>query len=281
MKRIFTMMFLFISFAYAEKFLAGLDLGYSSINAEYDSTGNVKEWQNSPLSILNLGLVGKYYILSPEIGPKVYIGSKFKFSQYKLSSSSGSFSSGFSPQQLLLFFGGSLMFVNAKAGFQLDLGPKVDDFNEYPNSDRQNAIFLGLGAKVPFAGMLGDFHANLDYVLTFEKTENNIKYDNGDYLFVMVGGGYKFGLSELASFGIGLDLIYRLRTNASLNGQIDKNSSGNNLSLMPYASYKTGPLSVWLKLGFSDEYGYYGFSVTGKNDYATRLGFTAGVKFSY
>jgi hypothetical protein len=34
---------------------------------------------------------------------------------------------------------------------------------------------------------------------------------------------------------------------------------------MPYLKYKTGPISVWAKLGVADEYGYYGFSIMGKN----------------
>ncbi len=270
-----------VGMAYAEKFAGGIDLGYGSVSAQYDSTGKVIKPQDSSLSILNFGLGGKYYILSPEMGPKVYVGGKFKFSNYTESRGDSSSSSGFSPQYLSLFLGGSLVFLNAKAGFQIDLGPKEKDTNKLFNSDRQNAIFLGFGANVPFANMLGDFHANLDYVLTLERTENNVKSDVGDFLFITLGGGYKFALSELASFGIGLDVIYRSRTDTTLAGQTKKNSGGNNLSIMPYASYKTGPISIWLKLGATDEYGYYGFSIMGKNDPVTRLSFTAGVNFSY
>jgi hypothetical protein len=50
---------------------------------------------------------------------------------------------------------------------------------------------------------------------------------------------------------------------------------------MPYLKYKTGPISVWAKLGVADEYGYYGFSIMGKNSPVTRLGITAGLNVSY
>jgi hypothetical protein len=125
----------------------------------------------------------------------------------------------------------------------------------------------------------GDFHANVNYALTLEKTENNAKYDIGDQLALIVGGGYKFGISEVSSFSLGLDLIYRLKTEGKKGNTTDPSSS--NFSIIPYLKYKTGPISVWAKLGVADEYGYYGFSIMGKNSPVTRLGITAGLNVSY
>jgi len=279
MRMLITAMIILFGIAYAEKFSAGLNVGYGSTSQGYDSTGKVQDI-GATFSILNLGLNAKYYILSPEVGPKVYAGIDFKFSQVQFSSSEGSVSSGFSPQYLNLLLGSSYLFFNGFVGFQLDLGPK-DDSEKIGNSDRQNAILIGLGANVPFMAGAGDFHANVNYALTLEKTEDNVKYDSGDQLAFIVGGGYKFGISEVASFSLGLDLIYRLRTEARVENNTVPNSSSSNFSIMPYLKYKTGPISVWAKLGVADEYGYYGFSIMGKNSPVTRLGITAGLNVSY
>jgi hypothetical protein len=271
-------MIILLGVAYAEKFSAGLNVGYGSTSQKYDSTGKANN-VDTTFSNLNLGLNAKYYILSPEVGPKVYAGVDFKFSQYQGSPKSGnSRSSGFSPQYLNLLLGGSYAFFNGFVGFQLDLGPKGDSA-KIGNSDRQNAVLIGLGANVPFMAGAGDFHANVNYALTLEKTEDNVKYDEGDQLAFIVGGGYKFGISEVASFSLGLDLIYRLKTEGKKRD--DKVSSSSNFSIMPYLKYKTGPISVWAKLGVADEYGYYGFSIMGKNSPVTRLGITAGLNVSY
>jgi hypothetical protein len=284
-------MIILLGVAYAEKFSAGLNVGYGSTTQWYDTSGKAQDF-DATLSILNLGLNAKYYILSPEVGPKVYAGVDFKFSQYQFSSSEGSVSSGFSPQYLNLLLGGSYFLVNGFVGFQLDLGPQASE-DKLLNSDRQNAVLIGLGANVPFMAGAGDFHANVNYALTLEKTEDNVKYDLGDKLAFIVGGGYKFGISEVASFSLGLDLIYRLGTEARVENTTVPNSSSSNFSIMPYLKYKTGPISVWAKLGVADEYGYYGFSIMGKSSNAallgipsafspvTRLGITAGLNVSY
>ena len=278
MRMLITAMIILFGIAYAEKFSAGLNVGYGSTSQKYDSTGKANN-VDTTFSILNLGLNAKYYILSPEVGPKVYAGVDFKFSQYQGSPKSGnSLSSGFSPQYLNLLLGGSYLFFNGFVGFQVDLGPKASE-DKWLNSDRQNAVLIGLGANVPFMAGAGDFHANVNYALTLEKTEDNVKYDLGDQLALIVGGGYKFGISEVASFSLGLDLIYRLKTEGK-EGNITISSSSN-FSIMPYLKYKTGPISVWAKLGVADEYGYYGFSIMGKNSPVTRLGITAGLNVSY
>jgi hypothetical protein len=209
MRMLITTIIILVGAAYAEKFSAGLNVGYGSTSQGYDSTGKVQD--GSTFSILNLGLNAKYYILSPEVGPKIYAGVDFRFSQHQFSLSGASVSSGFSPQYLNLLLGGSYFLVNGFVGFQIDLGPKFDA-NKIQNSDRQNAVLIGLGANVPFMAGAGDFHANVNYALTLEKTEDNVKYDLGDQLAFIVGGGYKFGISEVASFSLGLDLIYRLKT---------------------------------------------------------------------
>jgi hypothetical protein len=280
MRMLITTMIILLGVAYAEKFSAGLNVGYGSTSQKYDSTGKANN-VDTTFSNLNLGLNAKYYILSPEVGPKVYAGVDFKFSQYQLSQKVGnSISSGFSPQYLNLLLGGSYLFFNGFVGFQVDLGPKGDSANKKTqNSDRQNAVLIGLGANVPFMAGAGDFHANVNYALTLEKTENNVKYDLGDQLAFIVGGGYKFGISEVASFSLGLDLIYRLKTEGKVGNTTVSSSS--NFSIMPYLKYKTGPISVWAKLGVADEYGYYGFSIMGKNSFVTRLGITAGLNVSY
>jgi hypothetical protein len=270
-------MIMLLGVAYAEKFSAGLDVGYGSTTQWYDESGKAQDL-GATFSILNLGLNAKYYILSPEVGPKVYSGVDFKFSQHQFSSSGASVSSGFSPQYLNLLLGGSYFLVNGFVGFQIDLGPKFDA-NKIQNSDRQNAVLIGLGANVPFMAGAGDFHANVNYALTLEKTENNVKYDEGDQLALIVGGGYKFGISEVASFSLGLDLIYRLKTEGKVGNTTVSSSS--NFSIMPYLKYKTGPISAWVKLGAADEYGYYGFSIMGKESPVTRLGITAGLNVSY
>ena len=279
MRMLITTMIILFGIAYGEKFSAGLNVGYGSTTQGYDESGKSQDL-DATFSILNLGLNAKYYFLSPEVGPKVYAGVDFKFSQHQFSSSGASVSSGFSPQYLNLLLGSSYAFFNGFVGFQLDLGPKADTSkNKWSNSDRQNAVLIGLGANVPFMAGAGDFHANVNYALTLEKTENNVKYDEGDQLALIVGGGYKFGISEVASFSLGLDLIYRLKTEGK-EGNITISSSSN-FSIMPYLKYKTGPISVWAKLGLADEYGYYGFSIMGKNSFVTRLGITAGLNVSY
>jgi hypothetical protein len=277
MRMLITTIITLFGVAYAEKFSAGLNVGYGSTTQWYDASGKAQDL-GATFSILNLGLNAKYYILSPEVGPKVYAGVDFKFSQHQFSSSGASVSSGFSPQYLNLLLGGSYVFFNGFVGFQLDLGPKPDT-NKIQNSDRQSAVLIGLGANVPFMAGAGDFHANVNYALTLEKTENNVKYDEGDQLALIVGGGYKFGISELASFSLGLDLIYRLKTEGKVGNTTVSSSS--NFSIMPYLKYKTGPISVWAKLGAADEYGYYGFSIMGKNSFVARLGITAGLNVSY
>jgi len=263
---------LLIGIAYAEKFSAGVSVGYGSSTQAYDSTGKA---QDSTNSILNFGLNAKYYILSLEIGPKVYFGADFNFSQHQLSPKVGSsISSGFSPQYLNLLLGGSYLFFNGFVGFQFDLGPRAD-VNKLSNSDRQNAILFGIGTNIPFMVGLGDFHANFNYALTLKKDS----VDLGDQLAFIVGGGYKFGISEIASLGFGLDLIYRLKTEGKKGNATVTSSS--NFSIMPYLKYKTGPISAWIKLGVADEYGYYGFSLMGKNSLVTRLGISAGLNVSY
>jgi hypothetical protein len=293
MRMLITTIIILFGVAYAEKFSAGLNVGYGSTTQWYDESGKAQDF-GATFSVLNLGLNAKYYILSPEVGPKVYAGVDFNFSQHQISFSllgvSVSVSSGFSPQYLNLLLGGSYAFFNGFVGFQLDLGPKGDSA-KIGNSDRQNAVLIGLGANVPFMAGAGDFHANVNYALTLEKTEDNVKYDLGDQLAFIVGGGYKFGISEVASLSLGLDLIYRLKTEGKLDDA--KVSSSSNFSIMPYLKYKTGPISVWAKLGVADEYGYYGFSIMGKSSNAallgipsasslvTRLGITAGLNVSY
>ena len=280
MRMFITITILLGGIAYAEKFSAGLNIGYASLTQSYNTEGNVQDIGGT-YSILNFGLNVRYYILSPEIGPKVYLGTKFNFSQHQISLNVGnSISSGFSPQHLNLLLGGSYLFVNGFLGFQLDLGPKPD-LDKWVNSDRQNAILFGIGANIPFMAGLGDFHANLSYALTLEKEENTKRYDEGDILLFVVGGGYKFGISEVASLGFGLDFIYRLKTEEKKGNNTVSNSSSSNFSIMPYLKYKTGPISAWVKLGAADEYGYYGFSLMGKNSFVTRLGVTAGLSVSY
>ena len=301
MRMLITTIIILVGVAYAEKFSAGLNVGYGSTTQWYDTSGKAQDFDGT-FSILNLGLNAKYYILSPEIGPKVYAGVDFKFSQHQLSFSllgaSVSVSSGFSPQYLNLLLGGSYLFFNGFVGFQVDLGPKASE-DKWLNSDRQNAVLIGLGANVPFMAGAGDFHANVNYALTLEKTEDNVKYDLGDQLALIVGGGYKFGISEVASFSLGLDLIYRLKTEGKAEVKVENTTvsysfnSSSNFSIMPYLKYKTGPISVWAKLGVADEYGYYGFSIMGKSSNAallgipsasslvTRLGITAGLNVSY
>lgn len=273
---------LLFSVAQASKFEVGASFGYGSTTQVYDSTGKAQDLGGT-FSLLNLGLSGKYYVLSPEIGPKVYLGGKFKLSQHQFSPKQGeSSSSGFAPQYIAILVGANYLFVNGKLGFQLDLGPEAKE-DKIINSDRQNAILIGLGANVPFMAGLGDFHANFDYAFTLEKTEDNVTYDMGDNIILTFGGGYKFALSEVVSIRFGLDIIYRIITaekmkvgNTTVEGE-----GGNNLSIMPYFNYKTGPLGLWLKLGYSDEYGYYGISIMGKNSFVSRLGVSAGLKFSY
>ncbi|MEO0144257.1 MAG: hypothetical protein ABIL49_06095 [candidate division WOR-3 bacterium] len=273
---------LLVSIAYAEKFSADLYLGYGSTKEAYDSTGK-SDTIGGSYSVLNLALGGKYYVFAPELGPKIYIGGKFGFTQNQLSNG-GSTSSGFSPQYLSLLLGGSYLFVNGKVGFQLDLGPEMDfNSNKIQNSDRQNAILVGLGANVPFMAGLGDFHASFDYVYTLSKTENNITYDNGDYISFVFGGGYKVGLAELVSLSFGLDIVYWNKTKGDSNSFWQEDA--NNLSLVPYFKYKTGPLSIWAKLGakygWFGEYTYSGISIMGKNSLKTLLGFTIGLNVSY
>jgi hypothetical protein len=209
MRMLITTIIILVGVAYAEKFSAGLDVGYGSTTQWYDTSGKVQnlgvifgeEDLRVTASILNLGLNAKYYILSPEVGPKVYAGVDFKLSKHQFSFSlfgaSVSVSSGFSPQYLNLLLGGSYLFFNGFVGFQLDLGPKGDSA-KIENSDRQNAVLIGLGANVPFMAGAGDFHANFNYALTLKKDS----VDLGDQLALIVGGGYKFRISEVASFSL-------------------------------------------------------------------------------
>jgi hypothetical protein len=86
MRMLITTIIILFGVAYAEKFSAGLNVGYGSTTQWYDTSGKAQDF-GATFSVLNLGLNAKYYILSPEVGPKVYAGVDFKFSQHQFSGS--------------------------------------------------------------------------------------------------------------------------------------------------------------------------------------------------
>ena len=266
----------------------GLELGYGSTNQFYDNIGRRRNFGGTH-SVLNVGLEGRYHFFAPKIGSKLYIGGRFNFSQVRfLNDEQFSSSSGFSPQYLELLIGGSYLFINGKLGFQFDLGPDMDVLRgKVQNSDKQNAILIGLEANIPSKAGLSDFHIfhiSLDYAYTFERSEKNYTIDWGDHIILAVGGGYKVGLSKLASIGFGVDVVYTSITKLKIDGEFFEGSR-NRLSLLPYVNYKSGPLSLWCKLGTiygpEEEYEYSGISITGENLPVTKLGFSVVYQLSF
>ncbi|MFN3134722.1 MAG: hypothetical protein ACK44H_04020 [Candidatus Kryptonium sp.] len=266
----------------------GLELGYGSTSQLYDNVGKRRNFAGTH-SVLNVGLEGRYHFFAPKIGSKLYIGGRFNFSQVRFSNDEPFISSsGFSPQYLELLIGGSYLFINGKFGFQFDLGPKMDVLRgKIQNSDRQNAILIGLEANIPSKAGLSDFHMfhiSLDYAYTFERSEKNYTIDWGDHITLAAGGGYKVGLSKLASISFGIDVVYTSITKLKIDNEFLE-LSRNRLSLLPYVNYKSGPLSLWCKLGTiygpDGEYEYSGISITGKNLPVTKLGFSVIYQLSF
>ena len=257
---------------------AWLNIGYGNVSQEYDKDGKVNDIGGS-FSVTNIYLGGSYDLYKlPAL--TLFGGGDLRLSQHQFSPDIGeSVSSGFALQNLVLFLGGKGPFFNGKIGFLMDLGPEMDT-DKIPNTDEQNAIMVNLSGTLP--NPMFSLSAGIYYFLTLEAETKvfgpSVKIDNGDYFAFFAKGGYKFAMGEA-----GIELIYRMRTTAKIEGNEIQDSDGNHFSLIPYVTINPPafPLSFFIKGAVVDEYLPYGFSLMGKNDLVTRLGFTLGAKFSF
>ncbi len=163
---------MFLGFVDAQKFSLGLEVGYGSTGRYFDSTGNrVKFFEDTNYtasqSFLSLRLNGMYYF-----NPKIYIGANLGFceSTFSLSYGYASFSvgSGFSAQIIDVFLGASSENINGSIGYHFDIGPQPTDTPRLSNSDKQNALLLGLDVKFPLKDTVWSFYGNFDGIITFE-----------------------------------------------------------------------------------------------------------------
>ncbi len=282
LRKVALAMLVSVGVAFAGDKYVYVGFGYFSVNQFYDENGQATSTPDLSSFNTNVG-GGITFFKSPvPMGPS--FGAKFdlQLANMTVEGVGISTSTGFKPQRLNLLLFGSISFFKGELGFQVDLGG--DEY--WPLfTDKQNALIVGLGGGIPFAGMMGSLKLNMRYFMTLPSSVNmeigTIDYDLGDVLLFTVGSGYKIGLGELAYLKLGLDFIYRMKTQRTVGGSAVSGSDENNLSLLLYGKYKMGPLGIFLKLGASDEYGYYGFSLSGKNSPATRLGFTGGVFYSF
>jgi len=286
MKKLITLLIAIPLFAGGK---AWMSLGYGTSSQMYDSTGKAVNLPfDASVSTLNLHLGGVYDIYSLPtftLFGGVDLGLSQHSSSYTVFNTEISQSSNFSMQNVSVFFGAKALFLKAKLGFLLDVGPEPDVVNDkITNSDKQNAILISISGNLP--NPMFSLGLGVDYFLTLENQGKTImnwqeiegKYDLGDYFSIKVKGGYKFAVGEA-----GVGLIYRMRTKAKFEGNEISNTDGNQLSLIPYIiiSPPLLPVSFFLKGAVYDEYLPYGFSIMGKNDYVTRLGFTLGGVFKF
>ncbi len=264
---------------------AWLNIGYGTASQAYDSTGSAKDMGGS-YSALNLYLGGSYDFYSLPAAT-FFGGADFRLSQHSFSPDTGKgVSSGFSFQNLIFFFGVKGPFYKGKFGFLIDLGPKwmEDTTVEFGNTDEQNALMLSFDASVPHP--MFALSAGFSLFITFQKSTKfyglNAKVDQGDFLAFYPKLGYKFAVGEA-----GLELLYRIRSTGKLV-LVDYNmtlpiESSNQFSLIPYVVINPPalPVSFFIKGSIVDEYLPYGFSLMGKNEPVTRLGFTLGGKIRF
>lgn len=207
-------------------------------------------------------------------------------------------SSGFNPQNLLLFGELNAPRYALHGGYLFDLGPDPDEEEETRhNSDRQDALWLGVSGQYmqPSFRLFGGF----DYFLNFEHEgraelptgeEGTATFDEGDVYKLHAGGGLRF----LEAFEIGATLIYRAKSEGTINdveggdvsqavfpGQPNPYDSSQILSIAPYLNYRAAdsPFQLYLKGAVQREYFDYGYAVAGTNDIAPRFGLTLGAKF--
>ncbi len=220
--------------------------GGSTSSLCFDSTGKSVAPQ---LSSSTYGLKMKYSIFSTPIpmSPKVNAVADFKYISVDTSSA----------KVINLLLEGKVPFITVRAGVNLDMASNSTRF-----FDGQNALLMGASLGIPFV------NASLDYAYTLP--ENGM--DRGDILIFRTGGGLKLGLGEFVYVKAGLDVLYR---------KVFSQDGGYNLSVLPYASAKFTSLAVDLILGFEDEYGYYGLSLSGKNTPATGLGAQLRLKYYF
>jgi len=251
-------------FSLISAFSIGANGGYLSTTQEYDSVGKIKDY-NGSYNLLNFGVFGKYSFSN------FYLESDLQFSKIVDIVNGTSKTSGFSPQFLNLLVGIVIPFTTIKGGFHWDLGPTFD-YSPYkiPNSDRQNALLFGLLLSAP----VYDVHLNLDYILTFKGNEKNLDYDVGDFIILALGGSYK-----LSSFVFGMEFIYSMKTKGTVieGTELVEYPEHSLFSLLPYVSYEIKNLNIYMKLGASGEYGYYGISLFGKNEIRSKGGLTLGI----
>jgi hypothetical protein len=267
---------------------AWMTLGYGTTDQTYNSDGEAVDMPYS-LNVMNLRLGGMYDFYKLPTA-SFFGGVNFALSQHNQDpvNNGESVSSGFAIQNMTLFVGAKAVFVKAVLGFLLDMGPEADT-EKIANTDEQNSILISFSGTLP--NPMFSLSAGINYFMTMKKTKSftiNIpelgdttitsSYDKGDHFALFVKGGYKFGIGEA-----GLEVLYKMRTTAKQDGETVEDSDGNHLSLIPYV-YITPPampISFFIKGAVDGEYLPYGFSIMGKNDLVTRMGFTIGGVFKF
>jgi hypothetical protein len=218
--------------------------------------------------------------------------------------------SGFDLQQLTLFAEATGPVFGARAGYQFDLGPALEtgevvilndasnarqaESDDRENSDRQDAVVLGLSARHPFMGLrvFGGF----DYFLLLEneggfeiggEPEERV-YDQGNITSLRLGAGYRL----LEALEVGLTGLLRFNSEGRVEGlddfppelgQQSEFESGYVFGLVPHVTYAPpgSPVQVSLRGAVQREYYDYGYSIVGESDIAPRLGVTLGVVYGF
>lgn len=206
------------------------------------------------------------------------------------------FSSGLASQNLTLFSTLTAERYTARVGYLLDLGPEDDpnDSEDYSNSDEQDAVQVGVSSQYPAGNYR--LYGGLDYFLTLESKRgpNDTAYDEGDVLNLHAGGALRFA----EAFELGLTLLYRINTEGHVGGTSGGNlpasaslgapneiASGSSMGVVPHLTYTAAdsPLTsdsafqVFAKGALQREYYDYGYTLSGNDDIAPKLGVTVGV----
>ncbi len=253
----------------------GADLGLASQNFTADRlTYNL---QNATVDIPALGLTG---------APLSAAAAALGVTQLPTGSDSNrKIKSGFKAQNVTVFTQIASACMAGRFGFLLDVGPEPNlAADERENTDRQNAFLLSLAGEHVmeavrlFGGAEGFF--------TLDNKEGGQTYDEGDTYAFQAGAGYRFGFGE-----IGAALTYRYRTDGDNIGVVagtsqvflDERNAGHHIGIAPYLNIAPAgaPYLFYAKGGVQDEYEDYTLSIAGKNDFAPKLGLTAGMIYSF
>lgn len=268
--------------------------GYGTVNKLYDREGNMHDFRapaapgtfvygQASTLILHAGgtyAVAQFGAMDVELGMDLSVArTEVTFDQIgtddqrqPLPQESTS-SSGLALQNLTVFGEIQRSTYALTLGFMADLGVDPDEQGEISNTDQAHALLFGLSGHHQFGSVR--LFGGADYFLTLQNSEEtgsgNVEYNPGNVVNLHAGAGVQLA----SSVELGAALLYRLRTAATAAGN-EVRDSGYNLSLAPYVTYAPvgAPFQISLKGAVQREYYDYGYSISGENGFAPRLGAT-------